>query len=202
MERQITVESAEKRDVFAYDSLPIPKPSRLYLFWRFYALVSILTFWTCCINSMYAMLVGNSTNAIVEVGGIAVGGPAIFLIMNWFFFPWSYSVFGRYLRRSMTSQRPEQVLRGSWAVIGEMSATIPMVTWAFFQDGVGIDVALIGKAYLPAECITRIEKRWLQRYVVYHICAELRSPVIMPRDACWAMLSSLDEKHRQRLTAR
>jgi hypothetical protein len=181
------------------DSLPKRKPSRRYLLWRFYAVVGILVFWACCLRSMYAMLTQGDAFDALTIAGIAFGVPAIFLIMNWFAFPWPYSVFGPYSRRSASLQGAGRLLRSSGAVIGSLNATVPMVTWSFFDDGVGIDVELIGKAYLPADCITRIEKRSFGRYVVYHQCVELRSPVTMPRAAYTAMLSSLDEQHRRRL---
>jgi hypothetical protein len=194
-DRQITEWHGMQDDGFA----PMPKLSRRYLFWRLYAVVGILMFWAACIGAMYSMLVGAPTNIFVEVGSLVVGAPAILLIMDWFAFPWSYSVFGRYLRHSKPALQPESVLCGSWAEIGSLST--PMVTWSFFKDGVGIDAVLTGNAYLPADYIARIEKRWMGRYAVHHTFAELRSPIVMSRAACLLLFSSLEDEHRQRIVS-
>ncbi len=179
-----------------YDSPLILKSSHRYLFWRFYAAIGILVFWASCLGSM---LVQGWLNGIIVTVGLIVGTPAIFLILNGFAFPWSYSVFGPYERRSIPAQPPEQVLWCSWGAVGELHNSWPLVTWGFFRDGIGIDMALTGRAYLPADCMIRMEKRSLGRYVLHHNCVELRSPVVMPFRAYSAMLASLAPEYRGRL---
>jgi hypothetical protein len=175
----------------------ILKSSRRYLLWRFYTTLAIPLFWTSCLALPFPK--GRTAGILVAVG-IAAGVPAIFMVMNWLAFPWSYSVFGPYERRRMPVQPPLRVV-WSWGTIGNVNATYPLLIWLFFPDGVGIDAKSLGKAYLPADRITLIEKRRLGQYVVHHNCTEIRSPIIMSGSAFSAMLLSLDDNYRQRLTA-
>jgi hypothetical protein len=179
------------------DSPLIQKSSRRYLLWRFYTILALPLFWTSCLASPFPK---GWTVSIVVAVGIAAGVPAIFMVMNWLAFPWSYSVFGPYERRCTPVQPPLRVVR-SWGTIGNVNATYPLLIWLFFRDGVGIDAKSLGKAYLPADRITLIERRRLGRYVVHHNCADIRSPITMNGDAYSAMLLSVDDKYRQRLTA-
>jgi hypothetical protein len=177
------------------DSPPILKSSRRYLLWRLYVIIGLPAFWASCVASLF---IEGWASGVIEMGGIVVGAPAIFMLMNWFAFPWPYSIFGPYQRHPKPAQPPRSLI-WSWGVIGNAGPSPPGVKWSFFPDGVGIDATLLGNAYLPADCITFIEKRWLGQYAVHHNCVELRSPVVIPRATCQAMFLSLDDKHRQRL---
>ncbi len=150
--------------------------------------LGILVFWAGCGFGVF------SSNSLLILVAVFLGAPAILLVLNWAAFPFHYSVFGLYLRHPCPSEQPLQVVRHSWARVGLLNASIPMVTWSCFQDGVGIDIWMIGKVYLQADCITLVEKDWLGRYKIQHTAADVRSPIWMPKTVFSALYSAWDEK--------
>lgn len=168
------------------------KSSSLYIACRVYAVLGILAFWAGCVYGIYEMLSRNQFSIFMLVA-VFLGVPAILMVLNWAAFPFHYSAFGLYLRHPYPSEQPLQIVRHSWATVGSLNSSVPMVTWSCFPHGVGIDVWLIGRVYLRADCITMVEKDWLGRYKIQHTAADVRSPITMPKSVFLALYSAWDE---------
>ena len=181
---------------------PLRKPTNSYVLCRVYAVVGVLAFWALIGCGMYGMWHEEGRYVLLLIPAALLGFPAILLTLNLAAFPWPWSAFGPYIRQSRNAEDALSVLRRSWAQIGRLRASIPMVTWSFFRDGIGIHVVTLGSAFLPAENITIVERTWTGHYRLHHRCQELRSPVTMPDAAYSTFVSVAEEQYRQYLTSR
>ncbi|HEX7380321.1 MAG TPA: hypothetical protein VF278_24615, partial [Pirellulales bacterium] len=93
-----------------------------------------------------------------------------------------YSVFGKYRRTPLPTQKPLYEVWLSYAIIGKVR-TGPLVTWQFYRHGIGVKVGGIGDVFLPLEEIDAIEIRarflGLMSELTHH-CPEVRGPIGVP----------------------
>ncbi len=106
--------------------------------------------------------------------------PTVLLTLNLAAFPWDYSMFGS-LRRTAPPMDSEGVrLRGGIVIGRHFRQTWPGVHYLFHPLGLGLDIELVGTAFVPAENITRItRRRWFSQLLIEHNCRELRGPLLL-----------------------
>jgi hypothetical protein len=115
------------------------------------------------------------------VAGVFAILPTALLTLNLAAFPWDYSLFGPRRRTPLPPAGGSAVqLRGAIVVGRHFRQTWPLVGYVFAPEGLGIDIALIGAAFVPAEQILSISRhRWFNQFVICHNCPELRGPLVL-----------------------
>jgi hypothetical protein len=106
--------------------------------------------------------------------------PTVLLTLNLAAFPWDYSMFGS-LRRTTPPRDAEGLrLRGGIVIGRHFRQTWPGVGYVFHPQGLGMNIELVGVAFVPAENIARITRRRRRgELLIEHNCRELRGPLLL-----------------------
>jgi len=105
--------------------------------------------------------------------------PAFFLLFNVSLYKLDFSALGPYKRMPIPEGEPLVVVESSSISIGLFSAS-GIVKWSIFPEGIGINIPLAGKAFLPVTHIKRISSHFLS-YKIEHTSPEIRGPIKIPK---------------------
>lgn len=123
--------------------------------------------------------------------------PYVFMFFNLLVFKFNYGIFGRFKRTSIPAEAPLIKDIHSYGVAGFLSASVPFFTWSVYPSGLGINILLIGRGFIPIEKIIKVQKINVilcDLYRIKHNSPEIRNPVIMPSKKLFDTLQGLVSK--------
>jgi hypothetical protein len=157
----------------------ILKDNRNFIFYRAYCLITAVV-WTVVGFWQFAQAVSKQQPPDIMLFLIPFVIPAIFMVFSWAIFPWDYSIFGRYKRKSFPNEEPIYTKSASWGKIAWFHASIPFFSWRVYRLGLGISVFGVGKVFIPVSNIEDLESGFIKGYKLRHNSPELRNPVTLP----------------------
>ena len=115
-------------------------------------------------------------SAICILGGLMVGPPTVFMLLNLAAFPFDYSVFGRYRRTPPPEDEP-LAEEDCGAQVGSFRG---WCVASLYTTGLGLRLPPYGPAFLPFAHIVAVERGWF-RTTLHHTWPEIRTPISLPR---------------------
>lgn len=139
--------------------------------------------WACGVSlCVCAMMADNSDVALFALLCVAPLGIApTSALLSLAAFPFPYSFLGSRVRTSRPNVKPDAWLRRSWAVVGFLNISWPLVTWHIYATGILVSVPIIGDIFVPKEAIVSVEYNRRGHCVLRHTWGEVRSPIQGPR---------------------
>ncbi|HQU43217.1 MAG TPA: hypothetical protein PK867_10415 [Pirellulales bacterium] len=168
------------------------KPPLLYWFWRVYCPSVYVAF-----VIIGCMAISKQNTAIL---GIVFGYAPLFVIVVFAFlnlgaFPFAYSVFGKYRRSAFPPGPAIREIGYSWGYVGRLRSG-PGLRWLLYHDGIGINIGIIGAAFIPLKEIDAIEFDGWWTATIMHHCPEVRGPIKAPIKVARIMAHYYAEKVR------
>ena len=172
-----------------------PKTHRRYLFYRAYCVTFGLAWHVAVIWQFVVM----QEPPFVFLALVPFVIPVAFMVGNLMAFPFSFSVFGPLERSAAPHQLPLQRIRATSGGVGLLFGTFPFFTWKLYQGGIGFSALGIGAGYVPLDKLVEV-KSSLLGCTIRHNCAEVRSPLNLPRGKLSRHLNELWNEHCRRQT--
>lgn len=152
------------------------KEHKWYWFFRIYCFVVIVVW-----NVYFFTQMENSKPSVYLPFLFPVLIPAIFMLFSIFVFPWKYSLFGEFERTKFPEETPILHNPCSYGKIAFFHGTIPFFSWTVFPSGLGISILGVGKVFIPARNIQKLESGFFLSYVLTHNCPEVYNPIYVSK---------------------
>ena len=156
---------------------PLIKPPWVYWFWRIYVPVVYIGF---LLTAATAILKQDERIFAWFALGFPLFAAAVMAILDRYAFPFAYSQFGKRRRTPLPDEPALRTIKYSYGIIGGVRATVPLVTWLLYRDGLGIKISIMGDVFLPWETIDALELQSGLMSTLYHHCPEVLGPIRMP----------------------
>ena len=169
---------------------PPPKPPWLYWFWRIYVPTVFIGFAATFVASF--MRPGNLFAWFYFV--FLLFGAGVMAILNRCAFGFDYSVFGKLRRTPLPDEPALRTFANSYGIVGGVRATMPLVTWLVYCEGLGVKVALMGDVFLPWETIDSLELQPGLFSTLNHHCREVNGLIRTPSSVARTLAEALESQ--------
>lgn len=169
---------------------PPLKPPWFYWFWRIY------------VPTVYVAMAATFVAFFMRPGDLfpwsffvfLLFAAAVMAILNRCAFGFDYSVFGKRVRTPLPDEPALQTFANSYGIVGGVRATMPLVTWLIYRQGLGIKVALMGDVFLPWETIDALELQPGLFSTLNHHCREVNGPIRTPSSVARTLAEALESR--------
>lgn len=184
----------------AVDSVRRPlKAHARFLWYRACVVFTILAAVAGIPFAIKAALSAHEVAFVLTVLAEAVAFSAIALfVLNLAAFPWNYSIFGRFARTSVSAAGQRICTLRSGIVVGHhFRATWPGVVWSFGPEGIGIEIELIGAAFIAYSQVRDVFQEPSGWFTLEHSCPEIRSPIRVPPSVFSELQKQMHDRRQQ-----
>jgi hypothetical protein len=169
---------------------PPLKPPWHYWFWRIY----VPTVYVGFAASLVAFFMRPGDLFAWSYFVFMLFGAAVMGIINRCAFGFDYSVFGKRVRTPLPDEPALRTFANSYGIVGGVRATVPMVTWLVYREGLGIKVVLMGDVFLPWDTIDVLELQPGLFSTLYHHCREVNGLIRTPKSVARALAEALESR--------